>query len=304
VEWVETTGKTVDEAMEAALDQLGVLDEDAEFEILEEPKPGLFGRVRGTARVRARVAPSAPPPKQERRRRTGRGKNGDKNGAKSGDTAGGRAGDTAGGTDGGSSAKGSGGSGSRSAGSRGTAGAESSAASGGSAGRSTEDTRPKAPKEREMMPESEQREAGEEFLRGLLEAVGYEASVSSALDEEGVLSFDVQGDQLGLLIGPGLHTLDAVQEVCRNAIQRQADGREYGKVTLDISGARADRTASLEAFVREEAQRVLDSGEDVIFEVMSRGDRKIVHDVVGEFDGLATESVGEDPRRRVVLRLA
>lgn len=284
MEWVETTGKTVDEAMEAALDQLGVLDEDAEFEILEEPKPGLFGRVRGAARVRARVAPSAPPPKQERRRKTGRGKNGGAGGSTS------RSGAT--GADNGAPSSSE------------TVAAQAAEGSGASGGRATEDSGPTAPKEREMMPESEQREAGEEFLRGLLEAMGYEASVSSALDEDGVLSFDVQGEQLGLLIGPGLHTLDAVQEVCRNAIQRQADGREYGKVTLDISGARADRTASLEAFVREEAQRVLDSGEDVIFEVMSRGDRKIVHDVVGEFDGLATESVGEDPRRRVVLRPA
>ena len=49
---------------------------------------------------------------------------------------------------------------------------------------------------------------------------------------------------------------------------------------------------------------MVESGEDVMFEVMSSGDRKIVHDVVGEFDGVATESVGEDPRRRVVLQRA
>ena len=52
MEWVETTGKSVEEAKEMALDQLGVLDEDAEFEVLEEPKAGLFGRTRGSARVR------------------------------------------------------------------------------------------------------------------------------------------------------------------------------------------------------------------------------------------------------------
>lgn len=153
-----------------------------------------------------------------------------------------------------------------------------------------------------MMPENEQREAGETFLTGLLDAIGYDADVTSGLDDEGILAFDVSGDQLGLLIGPGLHTLDAVQEICRNSIQRQADGREYGKVVVDVAGARVDRTAALEAFVRSEATRVTDDGEDVIFDVMSRADRKVVHDVVAEFDGLSTESVGEDPRRRVVLR--
>ena len=49
MEWVEITGRSVDEAKEAALDQLGVDTDDAEFEVLEEPKQGLFGRVRGQA---------------------------------------------------------------------------------------------------------------------------------------------------------------------------------------------------------------------------------------------------------------
>ena len=68
MEWVETTAKTVEEAKELALDQLGVVADDAEFEVLATPKPGLFGRVRGEARVRARVRPAPVRPKQERRR--------------------------------------------------------------------------------------------------------------------------------------------------------------------------------------------------------------------------------------------
>ena len=70
MEWVETTAKTLDEAREAALDQLGVGADDAEFDILEEPKPGLFGRVRGEARIRARIRPTQARPKQERKRRS------------------------------------------------------------------------------------------------------------------------------------------------------------------------------------------------------------------------------------------
>ena len=71
MEWVETTGKTVAEAKETALDRLGVADDDAEFEILEEPRNGLFGLIRGEARVRARIRPTEARPKQERKR--GRG---------------------------------------------------------------------------------------------------------------------------------------------------------------------------------------------------------------------------------------
>ncbi|MGH9244926.1 MAG: Jag N-terminal domain-containing protein, partial [Acidimicrobiales bacterium] len=69
VEWVETTGKTIEVAKEAALDQLGVDEQDAEFEIVAEPRAGLFGFLRGEARVRARVRPTRPRPKVDRRDR-------------------------------------------------------------------------------------------------------------------------------------------------------------------------------------------------------------------------------------------
>ena len=69
MQWVETTGSTLEEAKEAALDQLGVAEDDAEFEVGEEPQKGLFGKVRGEARVRARLKPTTPRGKTERRPR-------------------------------------------------------------------------------------------------------------------------------------------------------------------------------------------------------------------------------------------
>ena len=76
MQWVETTGRTIEDAKEAALDQLGIDASEAEFEVLEEPKTGLFGRSRGDARIRARIVPKAPRPKQERRPRRQRGRKG------------------------------------------------------------------------------------------------------------------------------------------------------------------------------------------------------------------------------------
>ncbi len=69
VEWVVTTGRSVEEATEAALDQLGVDEQDAEVEVVQEPQKGLFGRLRAEAQVRARVRPTAPRPKVDRRER-------------------------------------------------------------------------------------------------------------------------------------------------------------------------------------------------------------------------------------------
>ncbi len=72
MEWVETTGKTLEEAKGIALDQLGVAEEEAEFDVVEEPRPGLFGLTRGEARVRARVRPRSPRAKNDRRERKAR----------------------------------------------------------------------------------------------------------------------------------------------------------------------------------------------------------------------------------------
>ena len=69
MEWVVTTGKTVEEAKDRALDQLGVAADEAEFEVVEEARTGLFGRVKSEAQVRARVRPTQVRPKQDRRER-------------------------------------------------------------------------------------------------------------------------------------------------------------------------------------------------------------------------------------------
>src|ERR1700694_1819362 len=69
MEWVETSARSLEAAKEAALDQLGVHEDEADFEILAEPKSGLFGLVRAEARVRARVRPTRPRAKEENRDR-------------------------------------------------------------------------------------------------------------------------------------------------------------------------------------------------------------------------------------------
>lgn len=83
MEWVKTTAKTLPEAIDLALDNLGVDESEAEIVVLEEPKQGLFGRTRGTARVEARVKPKPIRPKNERnrnRRKSGEeGRGGDRN---------------------------------------------------------------------------------------------------------------------------------------------------------------------------------------------------------------------------------
>lgn len=330
MEWVETTGKTVEAAKEAALDRLGVDEQDAEFEIIEEPRAGLFGRTRGEGRVRARVIPKAPRPKPERRRRSAKDKRGSASTADTGsDSATAASSTEAKGTDESSGSTSSGNrnrsrqrnrGGQRSRDDRSqqesqaddAAEAEQSGSArrgsggerkSGGAGRSREGRSSATGKEREVMEAAAQCEVVVSFLDGLGEAFGLEITTSASIEDD-VLLATIDGSEVGLFIGPGLGTLEAIQEIARNVLQRHADGREYAKVLLDVAGVRERRRTQLAAFVSDAAQQVLDDGVEVAFEVMSSPDRKVVHDTVGEIDGVASSSIGEDPRRRVVLKPA
>lgn len=310
MEWVETTGKTIDAAKESALDQLGVDAAEAEFETIEEPKSGLFGRTRGVARVRARVLPKAPRPKAERRRRApkrgeGSSRGADGDGSKRPSQRKGSGSDGRGARSGGSSAATE-----EAAGTSSSARRDSSTdvPRGTSSGRrhDTERTRDQDTTDRgarEQMDMDEQQRVLEEFTTELATAMGLDATASSEV-EDNQLTVNLTGNGLGHLVGPRLVTLDAIQEIARNALQRHAAGREYAKVVVDVGGVRTRRRAALEEFVRDAADQVRDEDVDIVFDVMSSPDRKRVHDLVTEIDGVVSLSEGEDPRRRVVLRPA
>src|SRR5450432_3324046 len=84
MEWIEVTGRTVDEAKERALDELGVHESDLEFELIDDARSGFLGRIgRSDARIRARVKPLSrgkPADKRRRRRQEGRSEGGEGSG--------------------------------------------------------------------------------------------------------------------------------------------------------------------------------------------------------------------------------
>jgi len=288
VEWVEVTAKTIEEAKDEALDRLGVDESEAEFEILEEPKAGLFGRLRSEARVRARVAPTAVRPKVERgSRRRGRKDRAEDNGpSKAPAPAPAPA----------AAAEPSGG--------EGAGGGRS--ANGGSRARSEKRSKPATDKGEAMYdaqePEGDAGEVGEEFLNGLISAFGVQGSVSRALLDDGdTLELAVEGDDVGMLIGPRGATLSAIQELTRTVAQRKA-GEGQPRIVVDVAGYRKDRRQALERFTREVAAQVVATGVVRVLEPMPPADRKVVHDTVNTIDGASTSSEGEEPRRRVVIQ--
>jgi spoIIIJ-associated protein len=312
MEWVETTGKTVEEAKDAALDQLGVDEQDAEFEVVEEPRTGLFGRTRGEARVRGRVRPTQPRPKVERRERRGKsssraGKPGERKRREGsrGNGGGGRASkdnDTSATDASATPTEGSG------------EGAETAAAptgpskrvrsrGGRGGGRNRNDDQDDEQGSADMSETelAEQGEAVRGFLVDLLDAFGFDGEVTATPVEEGAVELAVTGGDLGLLIGPKGATLQAIQELSRSVLQRQRPGESHARIRVDVSGYRARRKVALEGFVRQVAEDVRTSGVQKALEPMAPPDRKVVHDTVNEIEGVHTISEGEDARRRVVI---
>jgi spoIIIJ-associated protein len=150
------------------------------------------------------------------------------------------------------------------------------------------------------MVEEDTERAGD-FLEGLLDALDVDGDITTWVDEVGG-HIDLEGSDLDALIGPNGETLDSLQELTRLAVLRQSKRRV--RLLIDINGFRARQRDKLTSIVRVTAEQVVRTREDHEFQPMTPAERKIVHDAVAEIDGVRTESLGEEPNRRVVIRPA
>jgi spoIIIJ-associated protein len=317
MEWVLTTGKSLEDAKDAALDELGVDEADAEFEILEQPRQGLFGRVRGEARVRARVRPTAPRPKldwRDKRRKNGeaarlaRAAPATRNRAEVPSDGPSREPVPA-------VARSEGGPTRRR---RARRGPDEGSAGPLQPAAQTQDGEQPSPgprtsvsgrsisKDKELAVSEdtltlvEQGELAREFLVGLMASFGAPSDISVADVGDDTLEVRVTGPDLGLLVGPKGATLAAVQDLTRTVVQRRTPSRS-GRLVVDVAGYRQRRRAALERFTRQVAADVIAAGVAKALEAMTAADRKVVHDTATQIQGVRTLSEGEEPRRRVVI---
>ncbi len=140
------------------------------------------------------------------------------------------------------------------------------------------------------------------FMDGLTTAFGLQGT--SEISVDGIeLELNVVGEELGLLVGPGGRTLNAVQDLARVAAQRRLGDHET-RLRIDVAGYRGRREQALVKFSREVAEQVRTSGVARSLEPMTSSDRKVIHDVLNEEPGVASRSVGEDPTRRIIVEPA
>jgi spoIIIJ-associated protein len=120
------------------------------------------------------------------------------------------------------------------------------------------------------------------------------------LETDETVNVSCSGAELGVLIGRHGQTIDAVQYVA-NAIVARSYGEERKQVVVDAAGYRARRQATLETLAVRSAERVRQSGDTVALEPMTAIERKIVHARLGDVEGVATWSEGDEPNRHVVV---
>ena len=228
MEEIERSAGSVEEAVEAALADLGISEQEAQVTIVQEPKPGFLGINSQPAVVRVRPTGVPEGPEDQE--------------------------------------------------------AEDQEA------------------EDELL--EEQTDVAVAFLEGLVEAMDLRAEVD-AESMDGIRYVQIWGeesdDDMGLLIGKRGHTLDALQELVRSHVHQRTD--ERCRLVVDVEDYRKRRRSQLVRKAKDAARQVRRTGTPEALEPMSAFERKIVHDAVSEVGGVETESEGEEPNRRVVVRL-
>ncbi len=302
MDWVEAEGKTVEVAVQAALDELGVESrDDVQIEILQEPTKGFLGIGGQDAIVKV-----IPRPKRKSRRRRGRGKKGQRQDGAARSGGGGAQGGTRDGQrsqqarkDKPKSGPNGGKSGRSKAGRGGDGGRQRGKQPAAPGSRNKKDGRMDASSEGAGI--EEQADIAKQFLTGLLDAFGLEGAVATRIEDD-VLYIDVTGEQTEALVGSRGVIMQSVNELTRTVIQRRTHGAP--RMRLDISGYNERRREALKIYAGRLAEQILDTGEEVALEPMHAADRKVVHDVIAEIEGVESFSEGEEPNRAVVISLA
>lgn len=144
--------------------------------------------------------------------------------------------------------------------------------------------------ERAMTPKS--------VVVDIVNMMNLRSRVTSWEDEEEI-HVDVWGDDLGILIGRGGMTLQALQDLVSTIIRRNGD--EDRRIVVDVERYKERRRQKLREYSERMAEKALTTRKPIRLEPMTARERKIVHDTLKDIDGVESLSEGEDPQRRVVI---
>ena len=140
------------------------------------------------------------------------------------------------------------------------------------------------------------------FVQGVLEAMHMEdVEVTAKVDEEGALCINMDGKNMGILIGKRGQTLDSLQYLTNRVANKMQSG--YVRVKLDTEDYRRRRKETLENLAKNIASKVKRTRRTVALEPMNPYERRIIHSALQSDPAVSTHSEGEEPYRRVVVTL-
>jgi spoIIIJ-associated protein len=136
------------------------------------------------------------------------------------------------------------------------------------------------------------------MLEEIVDAVGVDAEIDVTEDADG-LQANLDGEDLGLLIGRHGQTIDAIQHLAYRIAYRGEESRK--RVTVDAAGYRERRAVVLQQDADEAAEEALRTGEPVALDAMNAVERRVVHEYLRDREGIETYSEGAEPDRHLVV---
>ena len=148
-------------------------------------------------------------------------------------------------------------------------------------------------------------EIARDFVERILADMQIEATVTLVDVENADKQINIDGKNVGALIGHHGETMDSLQYLVNLAANQKTEGekRDFVKITLDIEGYRAKREEALRALARRMADRVIKYKKSVMLEPMNPYERRIIHSEVQNIKGVSTNSIGSENNRKVVIYL-
>lgn len=141
-----------------------------------------------------------------------------------------------------------------------------------------------------------------DFLKKVFEAMGMEVNIDVQIDEtENTMNIELNGDQMGVLIGKRGATLDSLQYLVSLVVNKESEN--YIKVKIDTENYRARRKETLENLAKNLAHKVKRIHRPVYLEPMNPYERRVIHSTLQNDKYVETHSEGDEPYRKVVITL-
>lgn len=137
-----------------------------------------------------------------------------------------------------------------------------------------------------------------DYISSILTAMNINAEYVVYQNETGAV-INIESDNNGTIIGRRGETLDALQYLC-SIIANKGD-KDYFRITINCLGYREKRKETLRQLAKKVAKSVLKSGRSQTLEPMNPYERRVIHSAISEIEGVSSRSVGEEPRRKIVI---